>query len=316
MADRIRAAVIGVGHLGRFHAQKYAALEACELVGVVDPDGKRLQQVSAELGVPGHRTLEEVLDRVDAVSVAVPTPAHYEVVKACLQAGKHVLVEKPLAATVVEAQEMVTLAARKKAVLQVGYLERFNPAFVACRPRIKQPHFIETLRIHSFLERGSDVDVVLDLMSHDLDLVLSVVQSPVRHLHAVGLSLMTQRTDLANVRIVFENGAVANLTASRISRKAERKLRLFQKDCYMSLDLAQPGARLYSSSGGERGPQPISVIEDALEVKRGDALLAEIQAFLGSIAEGKRPAVGGEEGLKAMVVAEQIIQDIAHNKMP
>lgn len=316
MPARIRAAVIGVGHLGRFHAQKYASLEACELVAVVDTDPKRLQLVSSELGVPGFRAFTEVLDRVDAVSVAVPTSGHYEVVKACLLAGKHVLVEKPLAATVVEAQELVTLAARKQAILQVGYLERFNPAFAACRPRIQQPHFIETLRIHSFLERGSDVDVVLDLMSHDIDLVLSVVTSPVRHLHAVGLSLMTQRTDLANVRIIFENGAVANLTASRISRKAERKLRLFQKDCYMSMDLALPAARLYSSSGSGGGPQSVSVIEDALEVKKGDALLAEIQAFLAAVTGGKRPAVGGDEGLKAMLVAEQIIRDIAQNRIP
>lgn len=316
MANRIRVAVIGVGHLGRFHAQKYAGLERCTLVAVVDQDPKRLHQVSGELGVPGCRNFQEILAGVDAVSIAVPTVGHHEVAKACLLAGKHVLVEKPLAASVAEAQELVTLAARKQVVLQVGYLERFNPAFVACQPRIKHPHFIETLRIHSFLERGSDVDVVLDLMSHDIDLVLSVVASPVRQLHAVGLNLMTQRTDLANVRLIFENGAVASMTASRISRKAERKLRLFQKDCYMSMDLALPGARLYSSTGSDRSPTPVSVIEDVLEVKKGDALLVEIQAFLESVASGARPAVGGEEGLKAMLVAEQIIRDIAHNRIP
>ncbi len=314
MPARIRTAVIGVGHLGRFHAQKYASLDASQLVGVVDPDNKRLQQVASELGVPGYRHVHEVLNHVDAVSIAVPTPAHHEIAKACLLAGKHVLVEKPLASTVAEAQEIVTLANRKQVVLQVGYLERFNPAFAACQPRIKNPHFIETLRIHSFLERGSDVDVVLDLMSHDIDLVLSVVQSPVRQIHAVGLSLMTQRTDLANVRIMFENGAVANLTASRISRKAERKMRLFQKNCYMSMDLALPGARLYSSS--DTGAQPVSVMEDTLEVKKGDALLVEIQAFLNSIVTGQKPAVGGEEGLKAMLVAEQIMRDITHNQIP
>jgi predicted dehydrogenase len=315
MTSKIRVAVIGVGHLGRFHAQKYASLNECVLTALVDRDAKRLQTVSHEIGVPGFERFEEILDRVDAVSIAVQTPAHYEVAKACLQAGKHVLVEKPLAATVVEAQELVTLANRKQVLLQVGYLERFNPAYVACRPRIKAPHYIETIRIHSFLERGSDVDVVLDLMSHDLDLVLSMVGSPVRQLHAVGLSLMTQRTDLANVRLMFENGAVANLTASRISRKAERKMRLFQKDSYMSLDLALPGAKVYSASPQEPSRSPVNVSEEVLDVKKGDALLVEIQAFLHSIANGTPPAVSGEEGLKAMAVAEQIIRDISNNRI-
>ena len=316
MQSKIRVAVIGVGHLGRFHAQKYAALSQCALVAVVDRDAKRVQTVSQEVGAPGVERFEEILDRVDAVSIAVPTPAHYEVAKACLQAGKHVLVEKPLAGTSVEGQELVTLASRKQVVLQVGYLERFNPAFVACRPRITVPHYIETLRIHSFLERGSDVDVVLDLMSHDLDLVLAMVRSPVRHLHAVGLSLMTQRTDLANVRLVFENGTVANLTASRISRKAERKMRLFQKDSYLSLDLALPGAKFYAVAPPTPARTPVNVVEEVLDVKKGDALLAEIESFLESIATGKPPAVSGEEGLKAMIVAERIIRDISDNRIP
>jgi predicted dehydrogenase len=316
MTNKIRVAVIGVGHLGRFHAQKYAALPRCSLRAVVDRDAKRAQAVGQEVGAPAAERFEEALGEVDAVSIAVPTPAHYEVAKACLQAGKHVLVEKPLAGTAAEGQELVTLAGRKQVVLQVGYLERFNPAFVACRPRIGMPHYIESLRIHSFLERGSDVDVVLDLMSHDIDLVLAMVKSPVRHLHAVGLSLMTQRTDLANVRLIFENGAVANLTASRISRKAERKLRLFQKDSYLSLDLALPGARIASVGPPAPGGAPAGVSEEVLDVKKGDALLMEIESFLESIATGKPPAVSGEEGLKAMIVAERIIRDISDNRIP
>jgi predicted dehydrogenase len=316
MPGKIRVAVIGVGHLGRFHAQKYAALPQCTLRAVVDRDAKRAQTVGQELGVPGVERYEDVLGEVDAVSIAVQTPMHHEVAKACLMAGKHVLVEKPLAATVVEAQELVTLAGRRQVLLQVGYLERFNPAYVACRPLIKTPHYIESLRIHSFLERGSDVDVVLDLMSHDLDLVLTMVGSPVRQLHAVGLSLMTQRTDLANVRLMFENGAVANLTASRISRKAERKMRLFQKDGYMSLDLALPGAKVYTALSADKPSAPTNVTEDTLDVKKGDALLTEIQAFLHSIATGAPPAVSGQEGLAAMTVAERIIRDISDNRMP
>jgi predicted dehydrogenase len=315
MGPKLRVAVIGVGHLGRFHAQKYAALDSCQLVAVVDRDAKRLNTVATELGVPGHQDYRAVLDQFDAASIAVPTVGHYEVAKACLLAGKHLLVEKPLAATVIQAQELVTLAGRRNVVLQVGYLERFNPAVTACLPRIRNPHFIETLRIHSFLERGSDVDVVLDLMSHDLDLILSLVGSPVRHVHAVGLSLMTQRTDLANARLIFENGAVASLTASRISRKAERKLRLFQRGGYFSLDMAQPAARVYTSDAAEGAAAP-SVAEEVLEVKKGDALLTEIQAFLNSVATGTPPAAGGAEGVSAMQVAERIIQDIEHNRMP
>jgi predicted dehydrogenase len=316
MTSPIRVAVIGVGHLGRFHAQKYAALAACELVAVIDSDPKRLQQVSHELGVAAYPDYRAALDRFDAASIAVPTLAHHEVAKACLLAGKHVLVEKPLAATVTQAQELVALAGRRHLQLQVGYLERFNPAFLACRPHIGTPHFIETLRIHSFLERGSDVDVVLDLMSHDLDLVLSLVASPVRQLHAVGMSLMTERTDLANVRLIFENGAVANLTASRISRKAERKLRLFQKDRYISMDLALPAARIYRRSSQVQPRSGPGVEEEVVEVNKGDALLSEIQAFLASISSGAPPAVSGAEGLKAMMVAEKIIQDIDHNRLP
>ncbi|HUJ75457.1 MAG TPA: Gfo/Idh/MocA family oxidoreductase [bacterium] len=316
MNGPVSVAVVGVGYLGRFHAQKYAALPHCKLVGVVDPDSKRAQDIGKEVGVPAFGHVEEVLPRVDAVSVVVPTAAHYAVARTCLLAGKHALVEKPLAATVAEAQELVTLAGRRNVVLQVGYLERFNPAFLACKPRIGRPTFVEALRIHSFLERGSDVDVVLDLMSHDLDLVLSLMGSPVRDLHAVGLSLMTARTDLANVRLIFENGGVANLTASRISRKAERKLRLFQQDSYFSMDFQQPAARVYTA-----GPQPAAkaarnVMEEVLDVHKGDALLAEIESFLQAVRTRTAPAVTGEDALKAMLVADRIMRDIERNQMP
>lgn len=314
--SRLPVAVIGCGYLGRFHAQKYAALPDCRLVGVVDVDAGRAQRVGGEVGVPAHTGLTEVLAEAQALSIAVTTSQHHEVARAALLAGKHCLVEKPLAATVAQAQELVTLAARKNVILQVGYLERFNPAFTACRERIRTPHFIESLRIHPFSARGSDVDVVLDLMSHDLDLVLSLVRSPVKDLHAVGISLMTASTDLANVRLMFENGCVANLTASRVSNKAERKLRIFQPDAYFSLDMAAPSAKAYlrQAAGQEQGAGALR--EEPLDVAKGDALMAEVRSFVDAVRGGGRPAVSGEDGLAAMILAEKVIRDIARNLPP
>ncbi len=321
MDRRLPVAVIGVGYLGRFHAQKYAALPDCRLVGVVDADPARARIVGEELGVPHFSDPAAVLDQVEAVSIAVPTSKHYDVAQACLHAGKHCLVEKPLAATVAQAQELVTLAGRKNVLVQVGYLERFNPAYAACRARIRKPHFIETLRIHSFSERGSDVDVVLDLMSHDIDLVLSLVKAPLKDLHAVGISLMTDSTDLANVRLVFENGCVANLTASRVSNKAERKLRLFQSDSYFSLDLAAPSARVYGrqsgAGAGAAAPDGVhKLTEEVLPVTKGDALHAEVQSFVEAVRRLSRPIVNGEDGLQTMILAEKVMRDIVRNQFP
>lgn len=321
MDRRLPVAVIGVGYLGRFHAQKYAALPECKLVGVVDADPARARAVGQELGVPHYTDAAAVLDQVEAVSIAVPTSRHYEVAQTCLHAGKHCLVEKPLAATVVQAQELVTLASRKNVLVQVGYLERFNPSYTACRGRIRRPHFIETLRIHSFSERGSDVDVVLDLMSHDIDLVLSLVSAPLKDLHAVGISLVTDSTDLANVRLVFENGCVANLTASRVSNKSERKLRLFQADSYFSLDLAAPSTRVYARQpgGAPGGAAPGGVhqlTEEVLPVTKGDALLAEVQSFVEAVRLQRRPIVNGDDGLQTMILAEKVMRDIVRNQFP
>jgi predicted dehydrogenase len=314
MADKIRVAVVGVGHLGRYHAQKYAALPACELVGVVDADPARAGAVGAELGVPAHTALEAVLDDVQAVSIATPTSTHHAVGSAVLAAGRHVLMEKPLAATPAQAEALVAQARRAGTVLQVGYLERFNPALVACQPRIDHPQFIEAIRIAPYGGRGVDVDVVLDLMSHDLDLVLSLVDAPLAELHAVGLSLVTESTDLANVRLIFADGCVANLTASRISTKAERKMRLFQRGRYFSMDFAAPAAREYAVTGRAEGTG--GVREERLRVEPGDALRAEIEAFLAAVASGGPPLVSGEDGLRAMRVSQRVIADIAKHPLP
>ncbi len=326
MVEPIRVAVVGVGYLGRYHAQKYRSLDQCSLVGVVDTDPARARLVAGELGVDFFTDLDSVLPRVAALSVAVPTPDHLAVVRRCLDAGKAVLVEKPLAATAEEAAELADLAERRGLILQVGYLERFNPAFRAVASSIESPQFIESVRIASFKERGSDVDVVLDLMSHDLDLVLSMVRAPLRELHAVGISVITTRTDLANARLIFATGCVANLTASRISSKAERKLRIFQADGYFSLDLAEPSARIFrrAASGGdipEHDPSAMSagglpVREEQPPLVSGDALLLEIEAFVEAVKTGTKPLVGGRDGLSAIELAERIIADINRNRLP
>lgn len=316
MSDQVRVAVVGVGYLGRFHAQKYLALPDCKLYAVVDSDPARAEEIGAELGVPGSANLAAVLGEVDAVSIAVPTLAHHAVTMQCLEAGKHVLVEKPLAATLAEAEELVALARAKGVLMQVGFLERFNPVFQICKDRIVKPQFIETIRISSFLERGADVDVVLDLMSHDLDLVLAIAAAPVRNLHAVGKSLMTDSTDLANVRIVFEDGCVANMTVSRISHKTERKMRVFQRDSYLSIDFAKPFARIYQKIPPERANPEAMFTEETFSPDKGDSLLAEVAAFVAAIHAGQSPVVTGEDGLRAMTVADQVMRNIYQNRMP
>jgi predicted dehydrogenase len=315
MKDKLRVAVIGVGYLGRFHAQKYNLLADCTLIGVADTNRERAREVAQELGVPAFTEVKALLDQVDAVSIAVSTSQHYKVALECLRAGKHVLIEKPLAATVAEAEEVVKLAAEKGVLMQVGYLERFNPAFLACKDKITRPHFIESIRISAFLERGADVDVVLDLMSHDLDLVLAIAPAPVRHLHAVGKSLMTESTDLANVRIVFEDGCVANLTAS-ISHKTERKFRVFQSDSYFSIDFAKPAARILKRNPAKSQNIAEMLSQQVLSFEKGDALLTEISAFVEAIRSGRSPVVSGEDGLRAMAVSELVMRDILQNRLP
>ena len=314
MPKEIKAAVVGVGYLGRFHAQKYAALPGCKLVGLVDGNADRAKEVGEELGVPAGTDLDGILSEVDAISVAVTTSAHFEVARQCLEAGKHVLIEKPIAPTVEEAAELVRIAAAQNVVLQVGYLERFNPAFLHCHQKIHKPQFIEAIRIASFLERGADVDVVLDLMSHDLDLVLAIARAPVKELHAVGKSLMTDSTDLANVRIIFEDGCVANMTASRISSKVERKLRVFQQDSYFSMDFAEPSVRAYERISEGQSLDAFS--GGRVQLEKADALLAEIESFLIAARGDAPPAVSGEDGLRAMRVAETVMADIAKNRLP
>jgi predicted dehydrogenase len=302
----LRTAVIGVGYLGRFHAQKYAQLPDSELIAVVDANADVSAKVGAELGVPGETNIESVLDRVEAVSIAVPTPLHFQIGEAALERGVHVLMEKPIATTVEEARQLVDLARQKKCVLQVGHLERFNPAIMAAAGRLKTPRFVESHRLAPFKQRGTDVSVVLDLMIHDIDLIQELVGEPIESIDAVGATVFSGETDIVNARIRFRGGCVANATASRISLKQERKIRIFQDDAYLSIDMQQKILTVIRKKDAApvESPAQVSIEEDTFD--QGDALLAEIEAFLRAIREGSEPVVTGEDGLRALETATQI----------
>jgi predicted dehydrogenase len=305
-AAPLRTAVIGVGYLGRFHAQKYAQLPESELVAVVDANAEVAKRVAAELGVEACTDSSQVLDRVDAVSIAVPTPLHFALGKAALEKGVHVLMEKPITSTLEEARTLVSLARQRGLVLQVGHLERFNPAIVAAVERLSTPRFIESHRLAPFKQRGTDVSVILDLMIHDIDLIQELVREPIESIDAVGASVFSGEIDIVNARIHFSGGCVANTTASRISLKQERKIRIFQDDAYLSIDMQQKILTVIrkKDQAPVESPAQVSIEEESFD--QGDALLAEIQSFLKAIREGTEPVVTGEDGLRALETAMQI----------
>ncbi len=307
--EQIKAAVIGVGYLGRFHAQKYAQSPRCRLEAVVDERPEAREQVAAEVGTRALADYRELLGKVQAVSVVTPTPAHFAIARDFLSAGAHVLVEKPITETPREALELIELAARRGRVLQVGHLERFNSAILAAEPYLRAPRFVECHRLAPYKERGTDVNVVLDLMIHDIDLVQTIVGAPVLTIDAVGTPVFSDAIDIANARIRFANGCVVNATASRVSLKTERKMRLFEDDAYLSLDLQQKILTLIRKrEPATPGALPVSIEEHSLE--QGDALKAEIEAFLESIHTGKPPVVSGEDGLMALETAMRITEQV------
>jgi predicted dehydrogenase len=298
----LRAAVIGVGYLGRFHAQKWARVGGVVLAGVVDTDAARAQAVAEEVGCKAYTDYRDLLGQVDLVSVVVPTEHHDRVVRDCLEAGVHVLVEKPITQRVEEADALIELARARGLVLQVGHLERFNPAWLALRPHVTAPLFIEAHRLAPYKPRGTDVSVVLDLMIHDLDLILSLVASPVAEVRASGTSVLTDGIDIGNARIEFDDGCVANLTASRVSVGTLRKMRLFLKDRYLAIDF---GAR--SASVARRGEDPQQpIVLEQIEVPAGDALMNEVEAFAQAVRQGGPAPVPGEDGRRALALALQI----------
>ena len=307
MSKSLRAAVIGVGYLGRFHAQKYAALPNVELVGVVDPDPARAAAVAKELGTAAFASHAELAGTVDLVSIASTTESHYRIARDCLAAGLHVLVEKPITVTVAEADELIALAAAGKLMLQVGHLERYNPAWLAVRDRIATPLFIEAHRMAPFKPRGTDVSVVLDLMIHDLDLILPLVKSPIADLRASGVAVLTEGVDIANARIEFANGCVANITASRASTASLRRMRIFQHHEYLSVDFGERKIGLAKKRDAiVEGEAPIDS-ESRVEPP-GDALLSEIQAFVASVRGEVVPGgtCSGRDGREALAVALEI----------
>jgi len=253
---KIKCAVIGVGYLGKFHAQKYASLPNVELVAVCDTDPDVCATIAAEYNIESINNHQQLLDRVEAVSIAVPTQQHYDIAKAFLNKGVHVLIEKPITHTVAQAEELVTIANKNELILQVGHLERFNPARLALEEYLDKPCFIESQRIAPFNLRGTDVNVILDLMIHDIDIIQSIVKSPIEHIDAHGTPILSKTIDIANVRIAFASGCVANVTASRISFKTERKTRIFQTDSYISMDFQHKKIVVLR---GERNSSPVEL---------------------------------------------------------
>jgi predicted dehydrogenase len=308
--QKVRVAVIGVGYLGRFHAQKYAQLPECELVAVVDARQEACEAVAREVGARALSDYRALLGEVDAVSIVTPTGLHFPIAREFLESGAHVLVEKPITETPQQARELIQLAARQGRVLQVGHLERFNSAIVGAEEHLRAPRFIECHRLAPYKERGTDVSVVLDLMIHDIDIVQTLVGSAIESIDAIGTPVFSEDVDIANARIRFANGCVANATASRVSLKTERKMRVFSEEAYVSMDLQQKIVTVIRKRPGAAvaGQLPVTIEERNFEP--GDALQAEIRSFLGCIQQGTAPVVSGEAGLAALETAIQITAQV------
>lgn len=309
----LRAAVIGVGYLGRFHAQKYRDHDEVALVGVVDANPAQASEIAAEVGCPAFTDYRQLFGQVDLVSIAVPTQYHHAVARDCLEHGIHVLLEKPITQTIAEADELIRLANERNLVLQVGHLERFNPAVKALQGVLKNPLFIESHRLAPFKPRGTDVNVVLDLMIHDIDILLSLVGHPVTTVNSVGVPVLSAEVDIANARLQFANGCVANVTASRASRETLRKIRIFQQDAYIAIDYQNRSIAIYRRQpGANLVPGLPDVAVEERTFPQGDALRDEIDAFIAAVRDGTPPVVSGEDGKRALEVAMQITSRLWH----
>ncbi len=304
--SKLKTAVIGAGYLGKFHADKYAELDNSELMAVVDADPQTAQNIAARHGVQALTDYQELLGRVDAVSIAAPTTLHHRIARDFLQHGSHVLIEKPITVTVEQADELIALARDKDLLIQVGHLERFNAALLHLGDTLSAPSFIESHRLAPFNPRATDVNVVLDLMIHDIDIILDIVKSDIREMRVAGTRVLTDSTDIANARLEFENGCVANVTASRVSAKTERKMRIFDQQAYVSVDFHQRQLSIYRKGDGESHPGIAEIVSEQSSFDNNDALKLEIIAFLDAIEQGKPAPVSGEDGRRALAAAIQI----------
>lgn len=311
MNQKMRVAVIGVGHLGSYHAGKYSDIGLVDLVGVVDIDFERAKEIANKYRTKAYRDYKNILGKVDAVSIAVPTEAHHEVAENVLNSGIHVLIEKPITYELERADALIELARKNNLVLQVGLVERFNPAIVKMQDLLDCPYLMESHRMNLFTTRGTDVDVVLDLMIHDLDIILHSVKSEVKELHAVGMSVITNKTDIANARLIFENGTVANLTASRVSNEMLRKIRVFQPGSYISANCGKKKITIVKLDKADLSPEHFpQLTSNETRFPDSDALADEISSFVNSVRNGNRPIVSGEDGRRALKYALDIIAQI------
>ncbi|MDF1655684.1 MAG: Gfo/Idh/MocA family oxidoreductase [Coxiellaceae bacterium] len=304
--SKLRTAVIGVGYLGHFHAEKYAKLAQSNLIAVCDSDQARCDKIAQAVGAEAIYDHHQLIGKVDAVSIAVPTAAHYDVAKFFIENGIHVLIEKPITTTIEHANDLIKSAKANNVKLQVGHLERYNNVIKAVDPMLHNPRFIESVRLAPFKLRGTDVNVALDLMIHDIDIIQSLVHADITHISANGASVLSEYIDIANARIEFSNGCVANVTASRISLKQERRIRIFQHDCYLSLDLDQKKIYSHAKGEGEMFPGIPEIISSDQAFDKGDALNDQIDDFLNCIIEDKAVTVSGEDGKHALEVAIEI----------
>jgi predicted dehydrogenase len=308
--NKLRVGVVGAGYLGRFHAEKYARMDDVELVGVVDIDKFQAEEVAGRFNTKAYLHHESLFGKVDAVSIVVPTPAHFSVAKDFLENNIDVLIEKPMSETTEQADELIDFAKSRNLIIQVGHLERFNPAVVALRDIIKQPMFIESHRLSIYKDRCTDVSVVLDLMIHDIDIILNFVRSEIVNIHAAGIPVISGHVDIANARLEFKSGCVANVTASRISTKNERKIRLFQKDTYISVDFANQGITVIQRNDKVKGGLIPGMEIKQLSFAKGDALEDELKSFVKTVRRRENPEVTGQMGRDALKIALSIMKQI------
>lgn len=325
----LKIGVVGVGHLGQHHARKFLEIDGCDLIGIFDRNPARAAEISQKLGIHAFESYEEMLAKCDAVDIASTTTAHYDLAKIALQMGRHVFIEKPITSELWQAEELVALAQEKKLKIQVGHIERFNPVILRVEDEISDPMFIESHRLSTFHHRGTDVPVVLDLMIHDIDLILDFVKSPVTEIRASGVGIITPSIDIANARIEFANGAIANVTSSRVSMKQERKIRFFQKNAYFSLDFQAKHVtimkksadimkylpQLLAGSSEIKAEQLVDMHHYELTDTGKDALSMELESFVDCITNDRKPVVDGNDGMRALQIALQIMTSIQTNKV-